>query len=83
MPGLREEVISIICEEWAKGEDREIPLNAAAISERLQEADIVVSEAEIQLELGNLLSYHQITLEAEPGRLGPRTLAALARSCAS
>jgi hypothetical protein len=29
VPGLREEIIAIICEEWSKGEDREIELNAA------------------------------------------------------
>ena len=38
MPGLRERIISIICQEWAKGEDRETPLNAATISEQGQKA---------------------------------------------
>jgi hypothetical protein len=27
MPGLREEVIAIICEEWHKGQDRETEVN--------------------------------------------------------
>jgi hypothetical protein len=36
MPGLREEVIAVICEEWQKGQDREAEVTAAMISERLQ-----------------------------------------------
>ncbi len=71
MPELREEVISIICEEWAKGEDREAPLNAATISEQLQEAGVRAAKDQVQLELENLVGQHLITLEAEPGRLGP------------
>jgi hypothetical protein len=66
MPGLREEVISIICEEWAKGADREIPLNAASISERLQKAGGTASESEVQLELSHLIDHGFITQVAEP-----------------
>jgi hypothetical protein len=71
MPALREEVISIICEEWQKGQDREAEVNAAMISERLQKDDGSATEAEVQLELESLAGQGAITLEAEPGRLGP------------
>ncbi len=70
MPGLREEVISIICEEWPMREDRETPLDAAVISEQLGQASLTVSEAEVQLELERLVGHQQIILEAEPGRVG-------------
>jgi hypothetical protein len=64
MPGLREEVISIICEEWPKRETRETPLNATTISERLKKAGGSASEAEVQLELRHLVDQRLITLDA-------------------
>jgi hypothetical protein len=67
MPGLRERVIAVICEEWVKGADREAPLNAATISERLQKDDVSTSEAEVQLELSHLVDHGLITLAPEPG----------------
>ncbi len=71
MPGLREEVIAIICDEWQKGQDRETKVNPATIYERLQKAGVRATEAEVQLELEPLMGQGLITLEAEPGRLGP------------
>ena len=71
MPGLRDEVIAIICEEWQKGQDTETPLDAAMISKRLQEAGVSATEAEVQLELEPLVGQGLITLEAEQDRLGP------------
>jgi hypothetical protein len=71
MPSLRDEVIAIICDEWPKREDRETPLDAETISELLQKAGGSATEAEVQLELEHLAGHHQITLEAEPGKLGP------------
>jgi hypothetical protein len=70
MPALREKIISIICEEWQKAEDRETPLDAATISEQLGQAGVIVSDAEVQLELERLVGHEQIILEAEPGRVG-------------
>lgn len=70
MPALGEKIISIICEEWQKAEDRETPLDAATISEQLGQAGVIVSDAEVQLELERLVGHEQIILEAEPGRVG-------------
>ena len=65
MPGLREQVIEVICEEWPKGEDREAELNAATIAERLQKAGVVASETEVQLELSHLVDQGHIDLAAD------------------
>jgi hypothetical protein len=45
MPGLREEIISIICEEWPNADDE---LNEFAIQERLEDAGVVASEDDVQ-----------------------------------
>ena len=67
MPGLREKVISIICEEWQKGQDREIELNAATISERLQQDGVAeASEDAVRLELTHLVDQRLIATGAEP-----------------
>jgi hypothetical protein len=71
MLALREEIISIICEEWQKGQDRETEVTAAMISEQLQKAGGSATAAEVQLELESLVGQGLITLEAEPGILGP------------
>jgi hypothetical protein len=71
MPGLRVRVIAIICEEWAKGEELEIPLHAATISERLQKDNVSTSEAEVQQELRHLVDHGLITLAPEPPSGGP------------
>ena len=71
MLGLREKIISIICEEWQKGQDRETEVNAAMISEQLQKGGGSATAAEVQLELESLVGQGLITLEAEPGILGP------------
>jgi hypothetical protein len=41
------------------------------ICERLQKDDGSATEAQVQLELEHLVGQGAITLEAEPGRLGP------------
>ena len=74
VPELRDEVIAIICEEWEKVQDRKTEVSAAMISERLQKAGVSATEAEVQLELEPLMGQGLITLEAEPGRLGPPTV---------
>ena len=45
VPGLREEIISIICEEWPNSDDE---LNQVAIDERLEDAGVVASEDGVQ-----------------------------------
>ena len=63
MPGLREEVIAGICEEWQKGQDREAEVTAALISERLQkEDDGSATEAQVKQELIHLADQGAITL---------------------
>ena len=47
MLGLREKIISIICEEWQKGQDRETEVNAAMISEQLQKGGASATAAEV------------------------------------
>jgi hypothetical protein len=64
MPGLREEVISIICKEWPKGDTA---LNPATICARLLGEGVRVSEAEVQLELEHLADHGDITTSPEPG----------------
>ncbi len=62
MPGLREEVIAVICEEWQKGQDREAEVTAALISERLQKDDGSATEAQVKQELIHLADQGAITL---------------------
>jgi hypothetical protein len=64
MPGLREEVISIICNEWPNGETA---LNPATLCEQLQNAGVSVSEAEVRLELEHLTDHRDIEISLEPG----------------
>jgi hypothetical protein len=65
MPGLREEVISIICEEWQKGQDRETEVNAAMISERLQKGDGGATESQVKQELHHLADQGLVTLAVD------------------
>jgi hypothetical protein len=68
MPGLREEVISIICEEKTKEKTNgSIALNPEAISERLTRAGVEASESEVRLVLYQLRAHHDIELAVEPG----------------
>ncbi len=68
MPGLREEVIAIICEEWQKGQDREAEVTAAMISKRLQKDGGRATEAQVKQELLHLADQGAITLALErPG----------------
>ena len=62
MPGLREEVITIICEEWRKGQDRETEVTAAMISERLQKDGGSATAAQVKQELIHLAEQGAITL---------------------
>ena len=64
MPGLRERVIAIICEEWPKGE---MALSPVPIRERLQSACKSVSEAEVRLELQHLAEDDDIKVSLDPG----------------
>jgi hypothetical protein len=67
MPGLREEIISIICEEWPDGDDE---LNQVAIHERLEDAGVVASEDDVQQVLLQLSDHDDIRLAGEPGATG-------------
>jgi hypothetical protein len=75
MPGLREQVVLIICQEWPK---QEIELNPATISERLQSAGYSsATEAEVRLELEHLAQHRNIKLAWEPGGTDVPTVAAV------
>jgi hypothetical protein len=65
MPGLREQVVLIICQEWPKGD---IALNPATISGRLQQSAGYSSatEAEVRLELEHLTDHGFITTSVVP-----------------
>ncbi len=65
MPGLREAVIAIICEEWQKGQGREGELDAQIISERLQKDGGSATAAQVKQELIHLAEQGAITLAAE------------------
>jgi hypothetical protein len=65
MPGLREKVIEVICEEWQKGQDREIEVNAQPISERLQKDGGSATAAQVKQELIHLAEQGAITLAAD------------------
>ena len=67
MPGLREEIISIICEEWPNADDE---LNQVAIHERLEDAGVVASEDDVQQVLLQLSDHDDIRLAGEPGATG-------------
>ncbi len=65
MPGLREEVITIICEEWRKGQDRETEVTAQMISERLQKDGGSATAAQVKQELIHLAEQGAITLAVD------------------
>jgi hypothetical protein len=77
MPGLRERVISILCEEWWPDHpDNELDradkeLDSATIYERLKGAggdDPSVTEVEVRQVLLQLSDHDDIKLVLEPGR---------------
>ena len=72
MNGLRERVISIICEEWANPDNEvrsgTIYIPSATINERLQSDGVEVSEDEVQQVLLQLAGHGDITLVFEPSR---------------
>ncbi len=74
MPGLREQVISIICEEWANPDNEvrsgTIYVPSPTIYERLRSNGVEVSEDEVRQVLYQLVAHHDITLVLEPDR-GP------------
>ena len=63
MPGLREEIISIICKEWPNDEDE---LNQVAIHERLEAAGVEASEDDVRHVLFQLDNHEDIRLAGEP-----------------
>ena len=65
MPGLREKVIEVICEEWRKGQDRETEVNAQLISERLLKDGGSATAAQVKQELIHLAEQGAITLAAD------------------
>ncbi len=67
MPGLREEVISIICSEWPNRDDE---LNQAAIHELLEDAGVAASEDDVEQVLLQLSDHEDIRLAGEPGATG-------------
>ena len=67
MPGLREEVIAIICSEWPNRDDE---LNQAAILELLEDAGVAASEDDVQEVLLQLSDDDDIRLAGEPGATG-------------
>jgi hypothetical protein len=79
MPGLREQVISIICEEWANPDNEvrsgTIYVPSATIYERLRSNGVEVSQDEVQRELHHLAGHGDITLVFEPGRGAGPTIA--------
>ncbi len=79
MPGLREQVISIICEEWANPDNEvrsgTIYVPSTTIYERLRSNGVEVSQHEVHLELQHLASHGDITLVFEPGQEAGPTIA--------
>jgi hypothetical protein len=67
VPGLREEIISIICAEWPNNEDE---LNEVAIHERLEVAGVEASRAAVQEVLLQLSDHDDIRLATEAGAPG-------------
>jgi hypothetical protein len=67
VPGLREEIISIICGEWRNSDDE---LNEVAIHERLEVAGVGASEDDVQQVLLQLSDHDDIRLAGEPGAPG-------------
>jgi hypothetical protein len=67
MPGLREDVIAAICEEWPNSEDE---LNQVAIHERLEVAGVGASEDDVQHVLLQLANHDDIRLATEAGAPG-------------
>ena len=72
MPGLREQVISIVCEEWANPENEvrsgttNVP--SATVYERLRTSGVEVSADEVHQELVHLAEHGDIDLALEPGQ---------------
>jgi hypothetical protein len=64
MPGLRDRVIAIICEEWPNPENK---VEGATIYERLQSAETEASEHDVREVLIQLADQDDITLVFEPG----------------
>ena len=62
MPGLRDRVIAIICEEWPNPENK---VQSATIYERLQSADAEASEHDVREVLIQLANHDEITLVFE------------------
>ncbi len=81
MPGLREQVISIICEEWANPDNEvrsgTIYVPSATVYERLRSGanGIEVSQHEVDLELQHLASHGDIILVFEPSQEAGPTIA--------
>jgi hypothetical protein len=79
MPGLREQAISIICEEWANPDNEvrsgTIYVPSATIYERLRNNGVEVSQDEVQRELQHLADHGDIILVFEPGRGAGPTIA--------
>jgi hypothetical protein len=67
VPGLREEIISIICEEWPNSDDE---LNEVAIHDRLEVAGVGASQDGVQETLLQLSDHNDIRLAGEPGAPG-------------
>ena len=63
MPGLREEIISIICKERPNDEDE---LNQVAIHERLEAAGVEASEDDVRHVLFQLDNHEDIRRAGEP-----------------
>ncbi len=79
MPGLREQVISIICEEWANPDNEirsgTIYVPSTTVYERLRSNGVEVSQDEVGLELQHLASHGDITLVFEPSKEAGPTIA--------
>ena len=67
VPVLREEIISIICEEWPNNDDE---LNELAIHERLKVAGVGASQDGVLEVLFQLSDHEYIRLAGEPGAPG-------------
>jgi hypothetical protein len=79
VPGLREQVISIICEEWANPDNEvrsgTIYVPSATIYERLRSNGVEASEDDVRQELQHLAGHGDITLMFEPSRGAGPTIA--------
>jgi hypothetical protein len=79
VPGLREQVISIICEEWANPDNEvrsgTIYVPSTTIYERLRSNGVEGSQDEVRQELHHLASHGDITLVFEPSQEAGPTIA--------